>query len=62
MHSATKSIVKFPFRNLQGVQEGQKVNANYIVKICLFGASIYGVHPDHNLWTFVYTKDLKYFT
>ena len=44
------------------LKEGQKVNAYYIVKICLFGAPM-----GFNLTTtyehlFIYTKVIKYFT
>ena len=44
------------------INEGQKVNAYYMAKICLFGASIGFILTTTYENLFIYTKDLKYLT
>ena len=41
------------------IKEGQKVNAYYTVKICLFGASMGFILTKTYEHLFIYTNDLK---
>ena len=44
------------------IKQGQKVNANYTAKMCLFWASMEFILTTSCGHLIIYTKDLKYFT
>ena len=54
------SVLELTYRVF--IKEGQKVNAYYTVKICLFGASLGFILTTTYEHLFIYTKYLKYFT
>ena len=50
---------RFQYKYRVFIKEGQKVNAYYTVKICLFGASMGFILTKTYEHLFIYTNDLK---